>query len=125
MPDNIWDDPRLARGEYVKFVKIGDGIAGTIVALGFHKWEDGTEDPKLTILEEGETEPRILTVGQVQLQSLLAAEDCRPSVGDRITIKFTGIEPRPGGKTKKLFEVSKLPAAAAPAGVPATSLLGG
>jgi len=125
MPDNIWDDPSLASGDYVKFVDPGDKIVGRIVALSIHQWEDGKPPcPKLTILEDGETEPKILTAGQAQLKSKLA--ELRPAVGDRIGIVFREVEKRPGGKTLKLFDVEVGPSTtpAAPVGVPATSLLG-
>ena len=125
MTDNIWDDPSLANGDYVKFVDPGDKIVGKIVALSIHQWDDGKPPcPKLTILEDGESEPRILTAGQAQLKSKLA--ELRPSVGDRIAIVFRAVEKRDGGRTLKLFDVETGPSApvVAPAGVPATSLLG-
>jgi len=123
MPDNIWDDPRLARGEYVKFVNIGDGITGTILAQVVQVWED-VASVKYTILEDGETEPRMLTASQYQLQTKL--RELNPVNGDRVEVKFTSIKPLAGGKTMKEFDVKVTKAApvAAPAGVPATSLLG-
>ena len=125
MLDNYWDNPALSTGEYVKFVEVGDKIVGKIVARGMHTFPDGKECRKLTILEDGETEPRILTVGQVKLEAEL--KKLRPSVGDRIAIVFRELEKRDGGKTMKHFDVEVGPSttpAAPPAGVPATSLLG-
>lgn len=113
---SIWDDPALASGDYIKFETVGDKVAGTIQAIGLHTWDDGKVDPKLTILEDGETEPRVLTAGQARLKAELAR--LRPNVGDRIAIVFTSVEKRAGGKTLKHFDVNvgpgRSPTAAAP-----------
>lgn len=115
---SIWDDPELrVSNEYVSFTEIGDSIAGTIINIRAHSFEDGKVVPQLLIDVDGEE--KTVTAGQVRLKAALAEK--RPEPGDAITITLTDIEKRAGGKTLKHFDVqvagealaAKKPAAAA------------
>ena len=99
---SIWDDPELKiNSDYIKFENPGDTAKGVIVAIRAHKFEDGNVVPQI-ILNTAEGE-KTLTAGQLQLKAMLAEK--RPNVGDHITIVFTEIEKRSGGKTLKKFDV--------------------
>jgi hypothetical protein len=101
---SIWDNPEFKNegsGAYVNFKNIGDSVEGTVLSVGLQTWDDGTIAPKITLhTSEGE---RTLTAGQIRLKMALA--DKRPEQGDYLTIKFTSIEDRGGGKTLKHFDV--------------------
>jgi hypothetical protein len=116
---SIWDDPELKiNSDYIKFENPGDTASGTIVAIRAHKFDDGNVVPQI-ILNTADGE-KTVTAGQMQLKAMLA--DKRPNVGDTITITFTEVEKRSGGKTLKKFDVqvgaatAPAPAAAATAG---------
>jgi hypothetical protein len=114
---SIWDDPELKiNSDYIKFENPGDIASGTIVAIRAHKFDDGNVVPQI-ILNTADGE-KTVTAGQMQLKAMLAEK--RPNVGDQITITFTEVEKRSGGKTLKKFDVqvgaSAAPAAAATAG---------
>jgi hypothetical protein len=115
MSENVWDDPELLiASDFVKFETVGDTVTGTIRAIKVHRWEDGTACPEL-ILDCGADGEKSLTAGQVRLKAILAEK--RPNVGDVITVTFTELEKRSGGKTLKHFDVvigGVAPAAAAP-----------
>jgi uncharacterized protein YhfF len=99
---SIWDDPELKiNSDYIKFENPGDNATGTIVAIRAHKFDDGNVVPQI-ILNTADGE-KTVTAGQMQLKALLAEK--RPNVGDNITITFTEIEKRSGGKTLKKFDV--------------------
>lgn len=100
---SVWDDPTIKPGgDYVRFENAGDGIVGEVIALGVHEFPDGKRCAKL-IIKDDDGEERTLTAGQVQLATMLAEQ--RPDVGDRVSIKFTEVEKRSGGRTLKHFEV--------------------
>jgi hypothetical protein len=99
---SIWDDPELKiNSDYIKFENPGDTASGTIVAIRAHKFDDGNVVPQI-ILNTADGE-KTVTAGQMQLKAMLA--DKRPNVGDTITITFTEVEKRSGGKTLKKFDV--------------------
>lgn len=99
---SIWDEPEFRDGgEYVKFENVGDTITGTIVAIRAMTWEDGTKSPQIILDCEGIE--RTVTAGQVRLKAALAEK--RPEAGDFISITFTSLEKRSGGKTLKHFDV--------------------
>ena len=100
---SVWDDPELVTAsEYVKFENVGDSVAGTVLAVQVHRWDDGTACPKL-VIDTGDGEEIALTASQMRLKALLAEQ--RPEAGDHITVTFTEVEKRPGGKTLKHFDV--------------------
>ena len=100
---SIWDDPALrGGGDYVKFETVGDTIVGTVLDITVHMFDDGKRAPKLTLRTAAGD--RTLTAGQVQLGVKLA--EARPEIGDTLTVTFTGIEKRAGGKTLKQFAVN-------------------
>jgi hypothetical protein len=108
---SIWDDPELKiNSDYIKFENPGDTAAGTIVAIRAHKFDDGNVVPQI-ILNTADGE-KTVTAGQMQLKAMLA--DKRPNVGDHITITFTEVEKRSGGKTLKKFDVQVGATATAP-----------
>lgn len=112
---SIWDDPELKiNSDYIKFENPGDTASGTIVAIRAHKFDDGNVVPQI-ILNTADGE-KTVTAGQMQLKALLAEK--RPNVGDNISITFTEIEKRSGGKTLKKFDV-QVGAAVATAAAPA------
>jgi len=100
---SIWDDPTMkVNDDYVKFENPGDTITGRIIAASIHHWDDGSASPKLLLDVDGEE--KSVTAGQVRLKAALAEK--RPEPGDVITITFTDVEKRPGGKTLKHFDVT-------------------
>lgn len=100
---SIWDEPEMQNNtEYVKFENVGDTVTGVVIGVGVKRWDDGTMCPQLILDCEG-TE-RIVTAGQVRLKAALAEK--RPEAGDTITITFSQVEKRSGGKTLKHFDVA-------------------
>jgi hypothetical protein len=101
---SIWDDPEIkAGGEFVKFEKVGDSIAGVITAIRTHRFDDGGLVPQILITTD-DGEERTLTAGQVLLKRALAEQ--RPEAGDHLTVTLSEIERRSGGKTLKHFGVA-------------------
>ncbi len=101
---SVWDDPDLRpNGEFVKFENVGDSIAGTIVKIGKHRFDDGSIAPQI-LLKTDDGEEKTLTVGQVRLKVALAEK--RPNVGDHLTVTYVQQEKRAGGKTLKHFDVA-------------------
>lgn len=117
---SIWDDPDLrVGGEFVKFDNVGDTVSGTINAVRAHRFDDGSVAPQILLVTD-DGEERTVTAGQVRLKAALAEQ--RPEAGDHITITFTEVEKRAGGKTLKHFDVKVTRGggqAAAPAPTPA------
>lgn len=100
---SVWDDPELVTAsEYVKFENVGDHVAGKVLAVQVHRWDDGTACPKLVIATD-DGEEKALTASQMRLKSALAEQ--RPEAGDHISVTFREVEKRPGGKTLKHFDV--------------------
>lgn len=100
---SIYDDPDLVvSNEYIKFEEVGTEVTGDVISVGKHTWENGDKCIKLVIRDDDGTD-RTLTAGQMKLAEKL--KELRPDAGDRIRIKFTEIEKRPGGKTMKHFDV--------------------
>lgn len=100
---SIWDDPEIrSSDEYVKFENVGDSVAGTILAIKKHTFDDGKVVPQVLIrLDNGDE--KTLTASQVQLKAKLA--ELRPGAGDIISVTYTQEEKRSGGKTLKHFDV--------------------
>ena len=120
---SVWDDPDLrVGGEFVKFENVGDTVSGTVNAVRAHRFDDGSVAPQV-LLTTDEGEERTVTAGQVRLKAELATQ--RPEPGDHVTITFTEVEKRSGGKTLKHFSVQVnrggKPAAATPAAAPAAA----
>jgi len=114
---SVWDDPEIAvASDYVKFETVGDSVAGNILAVQVHRFDDGKVAPKL-IIETDDGDEKALTAGQVRLRAALAEQ--RPEAGDHITVTLTEIEKRAGGKTLKHFDVQVTRAGAAAAAKPA------
>jgi len=100
---SIWDDPELkTAGNFVKFEKVGDSIAGVVTGIRRHRFDDGNLVPQVE-LRCADGEERTLTAGQTRLK--LALVEQRPEPGDELTVTLTQIEKRAGGKTLKHFEV--------------------
>lgn len=113
---SIWDDPSLrVGGDYVKFDNIGDEVSGVVIAIGAHRWDDGSVSPQI-ILDTVDGE-KTVTAGQIRLKVALAEK--RPETDDMLTIKLTDIEKRSGGKTLKHFSVDVVKAAKSAAAKPA------
>lgn len=117
---SVWDDPSMqVGGDYIKFEKVGDTVAGTIIEVSAKRWEDGSISPQLLLDTADGT--KTVTAGQVRLKAALAEQ--RPERGDHITITLSDIERRSGGKTLKHFDVKVTragSAAAAPAAAAST-----
>ena len=119
---SVWDDPSMqVSGDYIKFEKVGDTVAGTIIEVSAKRWEDGSISPQL-LLDTADGS-KTVTAGQVRLKVALAEQ--RPERGDHITITLSDIERRSGGKTLKHFDVKvtragSTPAPAAPAAAGST-----
>lgn len=111
---SIWDTPEFApaSGEFVKFVNVGDSVAGKVEHIGKKTWDDGSVSPQLDLITD-DGEAKTLTAGQVRLKMALAEQ--RPEIGDHITVTLDEIQKRPGGKTLKVFSVVVKRAAAAAA----------
>jgi hypothetical protein len=100
---SFWDDPDVkVGGDYVKFEKVGDGVAGTILSIRKHRFDDGSIVPQV-LLRTDEDEEVTLTVGQIRLKVAFAEQ--RPEVGDHVTVTLTQVEKRAGGRTLKHFDV--------------------
>lgn len=99
---SVWDEFKGGSDDRWKPENVGDAIAGEITRIRVVNFDDGSRVPALTIRKDDGIEADVLA-GQAQLRIKLA--DLAPEVGDRIAIKFTGIENRGGGKTLKLFDV--------------------
>lgn len=117
---SIWDDPDLrVGGEFVKFENVGDSVSGTITAVRAHRFDDGSVAPQVLLVDDN-GEERTVTAGQIRLKTALAEQ--RPEAGDHISIAFTQVEKRAGGKTLKHFDVKVTrggaPVQAAPAAAP-------
>ena len=109
---SVWDDPSMqVGGDYIKFEKVGDTVAGTIIEVSAKRWEDGSISPQLLL--DTTDGSKTVTAGQVRLKAALAEQ--RPERGDHITITLSDIERRSGGKTLKHFDVKVTRAGSAPA----------
>lgn len=103
MSTSIWDNPEMkVGGDYIKFDNVGDTITGTVLSVGAHKWDDGTVSPQV-LLQTADGEEKTITAGQIRLKAALAEK--RPEVGDTLTVTYTELEKRAGGKTLKHFDV--------------------
>lgn len=113
---SIWDDPEIATGgEFVKFENVGDTISGTITAVRSHRFDDGKVVPQI-LLTTDDGEDRTMTAGQIRLKAALVEQ--RPEAGDHVTVTFTEVEKRSGGKTLKHFTVDVKRGGGAPAASP-------
>jgi hypothetical protein len=102
--ESVWDDPEIQpSGDFVKFENPGDTVTGRITLIGKKRWDDGNVSPQLDLVD-GNGESKTVTAGQVRLQAALREQ--RPEVGDTITITYTSMEKRAGGKTLKHFDVT-------------------
>lgn len=100
---SIWDDPEMkVGGDYIKFENVGDTITGTVLSVGAHRWDDGSVSPQV-LLQTEDGEEKTITAGQIRLKAALAEK--RPEVGDTLTVTYTELEKRAGGKTLKHFSV--------------------
>lgn len=125
---SVWDDPTLQITDSFfswKDKPAGTNITGVVQSIGIHTWSDGKACPQFILDVDGEEIG--LTVSQIGLKRIMAEQ--RPEVGDTISVTLTSIEPRPGGKTLKHYDmvttrkgaapVAPAPAPAAPAPAPA------
>ena len=100
---SIWDNAEMqVNSDYIKFETPGQSVTGVISNIGIHRWDDGTTSPQITLDVDGET--KTVTAGQIGLKALLA--EVRPEVGEVLTVTFTGVEKRAGGKTLKKWDVT-------------------
>lgn len=114
MSDDIWDDPDLQLGTYVKFEHAGDSVSGGITAIDKTSFTDTKTKqvkvvPQLFITTDdpdhnGTSEDVILTAGQVDLRLKLL--EARPAVGDHIYIELLN-EPKPGEQKKFRVEINQ------------------
>jgi len=79
----------------------GTNITGRVLSIGIHTWDDGKPCPQFVLEVDGEEVG--LTVSQIGLKRLMAEQ--RPEVGDTISVTLTSVEPRPGGKTLKHYDL--------------------
>jgi hypothetical protein len=118
MSVSVWDDPEIkAGGDYIKFDNPGDTVSGTVTAIRAHRFDDGKVVPQVLLVTD-DGEEKTMTAGPVRLKAELAEQ--RPEAGDHITVTFTEVEKRAGGKTLKHFDV-KVTKAGAPAPAPAAA----
>lgn len=89
-------------GDYIKFETVGESITGKVLSVGAHRWDDGSVSPQVLLLTE-DGEEKTITAGQIRLKAALAEQ--RPEVGDTLTVTYTELEKRAGGKTLKHFDV--------------------
>lgn len=100
---SIWDDPEMkVGGDYIKFETVGESITGKVLSVGAHRWDDGSVSPQVLLLTDS-GEEKTITAGQIRLKAALAEQ--RPEVGDTLTVTYTELEKRAGGKTLKHFDV--------------------
>jgi hypothetical protein len=95
---------RPSGGEFLRWKPEteGDAIEGAITSIRIATMPDGNRYPSLTINSNGDNYD--VLASQTQLLRLLAEK--KPSVGDKISIKFTRTEKLAGNKTLKHFEVT-------------------
>ena len=118
---SIWDEPSMkSSDDYVKFDAPGDTVTGRIISVRAHTFDDGKVAAQ--ILLDTATGERTLSAGQMKLKAALAEQ--RPEAGDTLTVTFTKVEPRSGGKTLKHFDVTVIRAGVAPVAA-ATVVAGG
>lgn len=100
-----WDDPEFAEssGEFIKFEKVGDSVAGHITLIGRKTWDDGSVCPQLDITTD-DGEQKVLTAGATRLKRAIVEQ--RPEVGDHIAVTFTEIIKLTGNRTLKVFDVA-------------------
>lgn len=119
MSDIDWDQ---FDSDFTKFDKIGDSIAGTIMAIRVGTDFKGAPCPELIIRTD--SGDKTVTAGQAKLKPELAR--LKPRVGDRIAIVYSAnSEGKPGQNPAKLFDVKveRADTAAAGAGQPSASEL--
>jgi hypothetical protein len=118
MSVSVWDDPEIkAGGDYIKFDNPGDTVSGTVTAIRAHRFDDGKVVPQVLLVTD-DGEEKTMTAGPVRLKAELAEQ--RPEAGDHITVTFTEVEKRAGGKTLKHFDV-KVTKGGAPAAASAAT----
>lgn len=110
---SISDLPPISGGAYAKWESPGAKVTGHILSVsGDGTKIDGTPCPLLVI----DTGAGVVNVScsQWDLDTKVRAEDKagRLVPGRRIAIEFTGVEARPGGKTKKVFSLKTADGAA-------------
>lgn len=116
---SVWDEPDLrVGGEYVKFEKVGDSIAGTVTAVRAHRFDDGSVAPQV-LLTTDDGEDKIVTCGAVRLKMAMAEQ--RPEPGDHVRIELSEEEKRAGGKTLRHWNVVVTRGDNAPAAPPAAA----
>jgi|SRR5690554_2844561 len=101
MSDFDWDN-YTQTGDWITFKSIGDQVVGIIKAIRQGKDFNGNPCPELILEVDGDE--KTLTAGQVMLKAALAEQ--RPSVGDKVRIRYSGDgDARPGKAPAKLFTV--------------------
>lgn len=108
MSDDIWDDPDLQLGTYVKFEHAGDAVSGGITAIDKTSFTDTKTGkvkvvPQLFITTDDGGDEVILTAGQVDLRVKLL--EARPQVGDHIYVELLN-QPKPGEQKKFAVEIN-------------------
>lgn len=104
MSDDIWDDPALTVSDsFYKFEAVGDQASGVILTKGRKEWPDGKVDAELLLKDDADGEEKTLTVGTLRMKEKFV--ELRPGPGDHVFVKLTSIEPRPGGKSMKHYEI--------------------
>ena len=84
---SVWDDPDLrVGGDYVKFEKVGDSVAGTVSAVRAHRFESGDVAPQVLLTTDA-GEEKTVTGGAIRLKAALAEQ--RPEPGDHITASLS------------------------------------
>lgn len=120
MSNDIWDDPALTiTDSFYKFETVGDSAAGVIRSVGRKEWPDGKIDAELILKDDADGEDKTLTIGTIRLKEKFVS--LRPGVGDHVSVKLTSIEPRPGGKSMKHYDVTVNGGGQAPAAPVATA----
>ena len=100
-----WDD--LPAGNFMKWQNPGqDQVIGMVTAKRKGHSLQGDEVPELDIARDDGSEVTV-TASQGQLAAKL--REANPRIGDRIRIRFIGVEPRQGGQTLKHFDVAVQP----------------
>lgn len=108
MSEDIWEDPDLQLGNYVKFEKATDNVSGGITAITKTSFTDTKTGavkvvPQLLITTDDGDEV-IWTVGQVDARIQLL--EARPNVGDHIYVELLN-NPKPGEQKKFTIQINK------------------
>ena len=113
MPEFDYDDYTNS-GDYISWDNPGDEVIGTIKEQRDGTDYNGKECMEFVLEVSDDGDEATLTVSQWMLNKLFTEQ--RPSVGDRIRVRYTGTETTDRGRTVKQFTLDVQAGQAIPEG---------